>query len=81
MDSVSKTNALLVGTGFDSRASPLLVVVVATSSLSASGESLPFSLGEAGVCKVSGLTGGVGMGSAEEAAAAASGVVAGRPSS
>lgn len=78
MESVSKTNALLVGTGFDSRASPLLV---ATSSLSASGESLPFSLGEAGVCKVPGLTGGVGMGSAEEAAAAASGVVAGRPSS
>lgn len=81
-DWVSKTKALLVGTGFDGRASPVLVVVAATSSLSGSGASLPFSLGEAGVCKASGLTGGVGMGSAEEeAAAAASGVVAGRSSS
>lgn len=78
-DLVSKTNALLKGTGFDGCA---FSVLVAATSSSGSGESLPFSLGEAGVGKVSGLTGGVGMGSAEEeAAAAASGVVAGRPSS
>lgn len=67
-----------MGTGVDDRASP----VVAATSLGV-GESSPSLAGEAGeVRKVSGLTGAVDMGSAEEeAAAAASGVVAGRLSS
>lgn len=64
--------------GEESRASP---VVVVASSLGV-GESSPSLAGEAGeVRKVSGLTGAVDMGSAEEEASAASGVVAGRLSS